>query len=820
MATPTIIIGIGTSGLAALENAQRYYHEATKTKLPEHIAMIFLETNENNNVGLTYYDNAISRVFLSLYQMDRMVTRLRETKNSAKNWLPPSAQVVSAGMGAGGIRPCGRLSLWGTNDNKDNFTDVINSIKNAFNKITSIGNAGPISNKRPVVIITGSTTGGTGSGCFIDLAYLVRDILPNVERVFGLLLLPNTPSNITGNEVKYANTFGALQDLDYFNQVGQTYLENWPNGKDVDIDAPPFDLTHFISGDHKDGSIAVTSLSGLYKLAGMYLFLNIMGGALGNEYRCLYEKRMERLVDASGNFLIGKYGSFGLSAIQFPKEQIEEFIACNLGNTLIKRWLDDKNYVHNNNLTNILKNDIKQQVFKKFDQIISEAFKTLYNYGSESLEQSIEADAMKIANKQINDDEIQFISRLFSSTSKTGYYGKVSNNLVAATNYIVEEIEPYISGQLNETENIEIARLSLQYFGEAILSCQQLWNSYGVRSETNLWENFLSTEAAKASKNKYGIILEKSNVLKDRLLTLFDMMIMHLITKELTKVRKSMENDSAPLLSSIKRVELPNVTFFDKIKTKLLELVKSGQQTQADYNFDKRKNYIADDVNDDGSMIKRVYPSNFEEEVERAEKVYYQKSGRVLPSKADLQDYKSEQEINDLFQYFKNTDINNFDKKVYSDVIHSYKATVSRLECVKDYNVLEYVRTNPGDTKSMAEKALKLLLASNDGTPPNSYLPKLIISNDDAQIGEVISIFRNQLNYNEFENKPDNKLAIPTLRNMIVFYFEKGGFNPLYDLPYAAQMQNCYAKKPLTITEKVSDEVWTSYRKAYNIPNQ
>ncbi|MGB8193118.1 MAG: tubulin-like doman-containing protein, partial [Chitinophagaceae bacterium] len=161
MATPTIIIGIGTSGLMALENAQRYYQETTKSKVPDHIAMIFLETNESKNVGITYYENSITRVFLSLYQMDRMVNRLRKSKVSTQKWLPSAAQVVGVGMGAGGIRPCGRLSLWGSNDNKDNFSDVLQSIRNGYQKISNVNIEGSTTNKRPVVIITGSMTGGT-----------------------------------------------------------------------------------------------------------------------------------------------------------------------------------------------------------------------------------------------------------------------------------------------------------------------------------------------------------------------------------------------------------------------------------------------------------------------------------------------------------------------------------------------------------------------------------------------------------------------------------------------------------------------------------
>jgi len=818
MATPTVIIAVGTSGLAMLDHAQRNYQETTNSALPDHVAMIFLETNESKNVGITYYENAITRVYLDLYQMEKMVNRLRTNKESTRKWLPAASQVVSVGMGAGGIRPCGRLAVWGSNDNKDNFTDVIQSIKNAYQRISNINTQGAITNKRPIVIITGSLTGGTGSGCFIDMAYLVRDVLPNVERVFGLFLLPNAPHTLAGNEVKYANSYGALRDLDYMNQPGHAYIENWPNGKDVSIDMPPFDLAQFISGDHKDGSEAIKSLDGLYKAAGLYLFLNILGGNVGNDYRCLYEKRMERLVDAAGNFLIGKFGTFGLSAIQFPKDQIEEFISCNLSIDMLRRWTDEQNYVENNRVTNILKNEIKKQAFAEFNQMIGKAFETLYTYGNTSLVKELEADALKIAEKDIDDEEVQYIRRLFSSKSQTGNYGRVSNNLISATNYLVEEIAKYIADRLNESENIEIARLSLQYFGEAMLDCQQLWNSYGIKSDVQLWESLLSNEATQAVRNNYGYVFEKAAVLKDRLMTLFTMMIMHQFTRELTRIRKAMENDTNPLITSINKVALPNVSFFNKLKDRLNEMLRDGLQAHIEYNFDKRKKQITEDVNDTVSTIKRVYPTNFVGECDRAVKVYYQKLNKVQPSKTDLKDHRTGQELTDLYEYFTHIDSINFEKKVYSDLMHSYKASVLKLECVSDYNIVDYIKTHPGDAKSMAERSLKLLLASDDDSPPNAYLPKLIIGNDDTELTEVINIFRQQLNYNEFENKPDNKLAIPLLRNMILFYYEKGGFNPYKHLPYINVMEKTYSKKPSSVEENITDDTWKSYRNAYMIP--
>ena len=102
MATPTIIIGIGTSGLRTLENAHRFYYETIGKKVglkkPKNVEFIYIETNENNRPEGSDWDEYITRVYISL---DNMAEMIAELKNSCDkpSWLPDSGEVLSAGMG-------------------------------------------------------------------------------------------------------------------------------------------------------------------------------------------------------------------------------------------------------------------------------------------------------------------------------------------------------------------------------------------------------------------------------------------------------------------------------------------------------------------------------------------------------------------------------------------------------------------------------------------------------------------------------------------------------------------------------------------------
>ena len=334
MATPTIIIGIGTSGLYTLENAQRFYYETYKTNKPKNVEFIYIETNESNRPVGTPIGNDITRVYISLDNMAEMIAELKTSCNNP-SWLPESRVVLAAGLGAGGIRSCGRLAMWGRNQKGDNFGNIINAITNAYAKVMHVNNNDANLTSQPTVFITGSLTGGTGAGVFIDMGYLVRHIIQNAKDIYGLFLLPQEPKVIRGFEVMYGNAYGAIKDLEHYNKVENNYKEKWPNGFTKDLEVPPYELVQFISQDYQDGAPAISTLSGLYKMAGLYLFLNIAG---------IYEKRRERLVDAAGNSLIGKYGTFGLSAIQFPKDQIQEFVSSQLSIELLNRLTDSSEY--------------------------------------------------------------------------------------------------------------------------------------------------------------------------------------------------------------------------------------------------------------------------------------------------------------------------------------------------------------------------------------------------------------------------------------------------------------------------------------------
>ena len=799
MATPTIIIGIGTSGLYTLENAQRFYYETYKTNKPKNVEFIYIETNESNRPVGTPIGNDITRVYISLDNMAEMIAELKTSCNNP-SWLPESRVVLAAGLGAGGIRSCGRLAMWGRNQKGDNFGNIINAITNAYAKVMHVNNNDANLASQPTVFITGSLTGGTGAGVFIDMGYLVRHIIQNAKDIYGLFLLPQEPRVIRGFEVMYGNAYGAIKDLEHYNKVENNYKEKWPNGFTKDLEVPPYELVQFISQDYQDGAPAISTLSGLYKMAGLYLFLNIAG---------IYEKRRERLVDAAGNSLIGKYGTFGLSAIQFPKDQIQEFVSSQLSIELLNRLTDSSEYYLNGQKRPISRASIKQNMAVVFDGILENAFATLNTVEARDLLVSIDKDATRINKGEIKGSPVEFIIGMFTSTKNDNYHAMVNNNIKSALNVFVDSIYQQVDIAMQSTENLYYAKYVLQDIVESIERTLAYWKSIGLSSQTQNWDNELRKLAIGCTKNTYNSVFEHDAVLKDRLNTIFELMKMHLSIRVLIDICKHVKEGQIRLEGS--NHELPKLQFFDDLIKKLNALTgKTDELENGSISFARRLNDIKGDINDTTLPILRVYPSNsFSKECEKAKETYTQRSGGNVRSITEVIQQQN------ILNYLKQKQGNKFNEEIYLDFLKAFRLKVDTLNCIEDFNIASYIRNSTEESIRTARKATSPFLKINRVFTPSPYLPRFVVGDDNNEITDVLTAFRNQ-NYNDFPDTIDGKKELTDLKNIVVFYDEKGNYIPITDLSYINLMKDAYTNVPSGLAdENITSERWKNNRSAY-----
>ena len=254
-----LYIGLGGTGMTAILHTKRAFID-TYGEVPPMVNFLGVDSDSgaytkeliaNNGDIVTLTPNEQFRLAVSGQPQDYY-----QVSNEKFAWLDTRNVGSLDGLknlGCGQIRSNGRFAFTINYDNlRNKVTQVINEITNAA--IANNFKYELLSEADVEVHIVFSIAGGTGSGTFLNMAYLIRDIAPN-SKVVGYAVLPEVfraMSQTTMTRVR-ANGYGALLDLDYcmhINGPGQldlTYLQSTQA-----VNRRPFNSVVFI--DNKNGS--------------------------------------------------------------------------------------------------------------------------------------------------------------------------------------------------------------------------------------------------------------------------------------------------------------------------------------------------------------------------------------------------------------------------------------------------------------------------------------------------------------------------------------------------------------------------------------
>lgn len=155
--------------------------------------------------------------------------------------------------GAGGIRQVGRFMMM------DKSQELKATIEEKIIKAKTNMDDPEIN-----VHIFSGLGGGTGSGCFLDVCYMVSDILKNSGNIFGYFFLPDVNlSNIAQKEANIReyiakNGYAAMQELDYCMRLpsnGGSFTQIYQGGKKIAWDRPPVDMCHLICATDQNNKV-------------------------------------------------------------------------------------------------------------------------------------------------------------------------------------------------------------------------------------------------------------------------------------------------------------------------------------------------------------------------------------------------------------------------------------------------------------------------------------------------------------------------------------------------------------------------------------
>ena len=175
-------------------------------------------------------------------------------------WLDTRIPPLTGQNGAGGIRQAGRAMLFLEMNN------VVEAIRRTISKLIT-GNEVKSLN----IYLLAGISGGTGSGTFLDMAYIVRHIAEEIAgvgahrvsniRVFGYLLMPDV--NLLNADDKtrpniLQNAGAAMQELEHamkLTEIGEYYTCQYSDNFTLRTNKRPFNYVHLICAKAKDGFV-------------------------------------------------------------------------------------------------------------------------------------------------------------------------------------------------------------------------------------------------------------------------------------------------------------------------------------------------------------------------------------------------------------------------------------------------------------------------------------------------------------------------------------------------------------------------------------
>lgn len=352
---PTVLIGLGGTGKEVLRRLRRMFYE--KYRMPGLPVMEFL-----------WFDTDISNVDIMGKETDLLDRRIdfsaREKVDGSVgpqeleayrnnkgmyphiwSWFPDALDSLASDaitQGAGQIRPCGRLAFF------HHYAKLRDEIKSKIDRVQSADAETEMKRMFPdynadandleIVLVT-SIAGGTGSGSFIDMGFLCRDLAREAVRT-AYLVLPSVFDGVIGGkrQTTRANGFAAIKELEHymkphFDAQGSdgshhtTHTFEW-GGRPHEVSAPPFSTVYLLD-DRNVAGVRVEDFTDVFQMIAEFLLLDFDQTRFATDKRSV-RSNMEQFLqevatyknDHYVQYFPCRYASFGLSQMEINQPRL------------------------------------------------------------------------------------------------------------------------------------------------------------------------------------------------------------------------------------------------------------------------------------------------------------------------------------------------------------------------------------------------------------------------------------------------------------------------------------------------------------------
>ncbi|MDG2992445.1 hypothetical protein L3556_16120 [Candidatus Synechococcus calcipolaris G9] len=348
---PTVLVGIGGTGTEVLSRVRRLVEETYGSlKYFPVLSFLTIDTDRDYKVsnplaaGSPFKDNEKHWASVSGKNVQQIIQNMDNYPWIA-SWFPKELErnITALEAGAGQIRACGRFAFF------CNYHAIAQKFQAACDRVK--GHETLMQNRYGLkvntsslnVFVTGSISGGTGSGMFIDLGYCVRHWLKGQSSplVTGIVPMPNAFAGISVGDRVLANGYAALIELSYFSDYRTEYTAQFSNslGDEIRYNTAPFDFSYLVGTKNGESEF---KLDQIREMIAQNIFLDLTSDFAPHK-RSIRDniKAAWAAQDAGGRGYPKNFMAFGLSTVEIPIAQIRASLSYRLAKDFMDWWLNE-----------------------------------------------------------------------------------------------------------------------------------------------------------------------------------------------------------------------------------------------------------------------------------------------------------------------------------------------------------------------------------------------------------------------------------------------------------------------------------------------
>lgn len=573
-----LVIGVGSTGLAAMERAQQFYFEFTKQNTPSNSAFLFLETDESRKPAITSKGTTDIK---ACYLTPHHITATLAGWNGMYEWMPTTADVLSSHSGAAGQPAYGRIALWSEE------TAVRNHIQQLYGQI-----GGGIDTN---IYIVGALTGGTGTGVFLDIAYMVRQITGN-ENIFGMFMLPDASHVGTQTmDMIYENAYSSLRSLDQYARPNRgaddsNYKCVLPGGTNISSASAPFYNVQFFTPDFDSAQASLPGLEQLIQTVGFNLVLRMVDvNHMIAPFQALINAR---LVDYTSHVTDGINTTIGLNVYQYPESLLEEYLTTQLlEENMLNRWADSTYYIDKLG-TKVAISTQEVRIKTGATRFVHEAIETAIEkcmgsaiLGKSTFHAALQGEVTTIitGNYQAPSEDNYIFSLFDSNSTAPKFFAAISGQATILRDELIRLITTKIMEESTNSQNLAITRLWIQGIVDTLDTMPQEWKRrFSIDGEPAAWNNcwkYQFDNRFKSGKSIYALSGCKKEWYEEALMGVARICYFNTIIREILTIADSMlgRNGSSELQTA-NGVKLPTLRAWEEINIKVQTLMDATNQ--------------------------------------------------------------------------------------------------------------------------------------------------------------------------------------------------------------------------------------------------